>query len=142
MSFKNKGFINEKLLFHGTRETDPKQIYMGEVGFDCRFSSKGKWGQANYFAEDANFADKYAHVPSEGLKQLLVAKVLVGNSYFSIPDNTLRLPPILSTNTIVGNLLFSEFRYDTITGFSKGHSIYMTYDNCKSYPLYILSYFQ
>ena len=75
----------------------------------------GRWGQANYFAEDAKFADSYAYVPSEGLKQLIVAKVLIGNCYFSIPDNTLRLPPILSTNTVIGNLLFSEFRYDTIT---------------------------
>ena len=115
---------------------------MGEVGFDCRFSNKGRWGQVNYFAEDAKFADSYAYVPSEGLKQLIVAKFLIGNCYFSIPDNTLRLPPILSTNTVIGNLLFSEFRYDNITGFSKGSSIYVTYDSYKAYPLYILSYLQ
>ena len=90
----------------------------------------------NYFAEDAN---SYAYVPSEALKQLIVPKVLIGNCYFSIPDNTLRLPPILS---VIGNLLFSEFRYDNITGFSKGSSIYMTYDSYKAYPLYILSYLQ
>ena len=88
---------NKRLLFHQTTETD---LYIGEVGFDCRFSSKGRWEQVNYFAEDAKFADSYyANVQSEGLKQIMVTNVLIGNSYFSIPDNR---------NTVIGNMLFLE----------------------------------
>ena len=40
LSFKNSGTVNEKLLFRGTTQVDPKVIYMGEVGFDLRFSRK------------------------------------------------------------------------------------------------------
>ena len=95
MSFKNNGTINEKLLFHSTRETDPKLIFKGEVGFDMRFSKQGRWGFANYFAEDAEYSHQFAHETSGGMKQILLASVLTGNSYpCFIPDSRLRLPPI------------------------------------------------
>jgi len=41
------------MLWHGTRGTDPKMIYDGEVGFDMNFSNKGYWGIALYFAKNA-----------------------------------------------------------------------------------------
>lgn len=32
------------MLYHGTRATDPKQIYDSSEGFDLRFSNGGMWG--------------------------------------------------------------------------------------------------
>ena len=49
MAFKNNGVINEKLLFHGTSETNPELIFKGEVGFDVRFSKKRKMGFCQLF---------------------------------------------------------------------------------------------
>ncbi len=62
LSYKNDGIVNERILFHGTRQTSPDVIYMGEFGFDNRFCSKGSFGIASYFAQDAKYSDKYAHV--------------------------------------------------------------------------------
>ena len=46
---KNGGVVNEKKLIHGTRTTDPKEIYGTDKGFDVRFSAGGMWGRVNYF---------------------------------------------------------------------------------------------
>ena len=86
---KNSGTVNEKLHFHGTRNTNPKLIYCSEVGFDVRYSSKGRWGHAIYFFENVSYADKYAHITPSGDRQLLIANVLTGCSYSSVPDTTL-----------------------------------------------------
>lgn len=49
-----KNIINEMLLFHGSRSTNPKKIYSGkDVGFDMRLANEGLWGTAIYFAEKA-----------------------------------------------------------------------------------------
>ena len=49
-----------QLLWHGTRGTDPKLIYDGEVGFDIRFSAAGMWGIAIYFAKNASYSLGYS----------------------------------------------------------------------------------
>ena len=33
-----KGFINKKLLIHGTSKNDPKNIFISEIGFNLKFS--------------------------------------------------------------------------------------------------------
>ena len=38
------------MLWHGTRNTDPKAIYEGEQGFNINYASAGSWGNAIYFA--------------------------------------------------------------------------------------------
>lgn len=42
-----------KHLFHGTRATDPQQIYTTEDGFDIRFSNAGAYGTGIYFADNS-----------------------------------------------------------------------------------------
>ena len=49
------------MLYHGTRQTDPKFIYAGEEGFNMLYSSGGMWGQACYFAEKASYSNGYRH---------------------------------------------------------------------------------
>ena len=59
---KNK--LKEKLgkdptelqLFHGTRATNPVEIYKSEDGFDMRFSRQGSWGMGSYFAHKSKFS--------------------------------------------------------------------------------------
>ena len=50
----------QSYLYHGTSNTNPKQIYDGEEGFDMRFSNDGMWGQAIYFAAQASYSNDFA----------------------------------------------------------------------------------
>ena len=153
---KNSGQVNEKELFHGTRNNDPKQIYDSEEGFDMRFSASGMWGQANYFAVNASYSDSYAH---QGIcskvqrqtKQMFLAKVLTGITYECASDSKLRMPPekpsfVPATRasyvpaTGASNIQLSQVRYDTVSGKTNGSDVFMTYDNLKAYPAYLISY--
>jgi hypothetical protein len=61
---KNKGVLNEYLLFHGTRSTNPNKIWNGQndSGFDPRLGG-GYYGQGAYFAEELEYSyDGYAYV--------------------------------------------------------------------------------
>lgn len=85
-------------MFHGTRKTDPTEILKSDEGFDMRFSNAGMWGTGVYFADKASYSDIYASQdPNEAkydIKQMFIAKVLVGNMYQTEPDKTLKVPPI------------------------------------------------
>ena len=78
---KNSGVANELMLYHGTKENNPMAICKGEDGFDLRLSNKGSWGIALYFSESVCYADKFAHITSEGDREVLVASILVGEAY-------------------------------------------------------------
>ena len=124
MKRKNDGAINEKLLFHGTRETLPSTIYKDEEGFDMRFGNAGMWGIGNY-----------AHHSPDGTHQMFLAKVLTGRSIKLPSDKSLRMPPTVPETTVEGNP-----RYDTVNGETKGSQVYITYSNDKAYPFYLISY--
>ena len=132
---KNGGASNEKDLFHGTRSNMPKEIYDYEEGFDMRYSAQGMWGQANYFAVNASYSNKYAYT-NGARKELFLVKVLTGASYECDPDNSLRMPPKKCTS----GAQLGQSNYDTVTGITNGSRVYMTYDNQKAYPAYLITY--
>ena len=132
MMEKNKGVVNEKELFHGTRSTDPVRIYDSEDGFDMRFSGNGLYGQGSYFAENSSYSDIFSFSRPSGEKQMFLAKVLTGDSANISPDSSLRMPPVKQSS---GGL-----RYDSVTGISMQSRIYVIYNNDKSYPLYLITY--
>ena len=134
MKRKNEGLINEMLLFHGTRNTPPSDIYQHEEGFDMRFGRAGMWGNGNYFAVKASYSDKYAYCLSDGTQQVFLAKVLTGRSIDLDPNSSLRMPPIIKSG-VKGNM-----RYDTVTGHTHGSQVYIAYSNDKAYPFYLISY--
>lgn len=142
MHKKNDGKINELELFHGTRTNDPKLIYDNEIGFDMRYSNSGMWGLANYFAENASYSNSYAHRSYDGYSEMFFAKVLTGDSFDCRPDSSLRKPPFKPTGhgSTGGGLQFSQVQYDTVTGYTSGSQVYMTYDNEKAYPAYLIKY--
>ena len=140
-STKSKGMhednipCRERTLFHGTRHTDPKEIYEGDSSFDMRHGRNGMWGKGNYFAVNASLADGYAY-QVRGCKKLLLARVLTGLSYFSQPKNFLK-PPTLQS---VGSARGVQRRYNSVTGQLGGSTIYITYENDFAYPAYIITY--
>ena len=137
---KNRGVVNELELFHGCRRTDPLNISNSEEGFDVRHSRGGSWGFANYFAINASYSDKYAYCTPQGEREMLVAKVILGEIFDcgEKKDNTLRIPPVKGLQSAPLNLV--NVRYDSISGLSRNSRIYMTYDNNKAYPAYIIKY--
>ena len=133
MEKKNNGAHNEKDLFHGSSKTKPHNIYNSESGFDMRFSAEGMWGIANYFAVDASYSNSYVYSCSHQ-KQMFLAKVLTGDSFLSSPNKALRMPPLKRATAGV------QLEYDTVTGHTHGCEVYMTYDNHKAYPAYLITY--
>ena len=139
LKVKNNGMINELELFHGTRSNDPKVLYANEDGFDMRYSAQGMWGQANYFAVNASYSHNYAHTTPDGAREMFLVKVLTGDSFNSPPNKSLRKPPMKALGAS-GEVSFSQVQYDTVTGVTNGSQVYMTYDNDKAYPAYLIKY--
>ena len=134
---KNGGEVNEKELFHGTRDTLPEKIYRSEQGFDFRYSAMGSWGSGTYFAVNASYSHNYAFKKREGGKvvfQMLLAYVLTGMSYCSPPDPSLRRPPVRQSGP------FEDQLYDSVQGNTGNTDVYVVYDHEKAYPAYILTY--
>jgi hypothetical protein len=140
MSERNGGDaqVNRKLLFHGTRGTDPGTIIISPKGIDFRYSRRDYqllWGTGAYFAVNASYSDNYCYVDQQlQVKQLLLVEVLTGNScsYGTRNDPSLTKPPPLTQ----GN----PFLYDTVNGFTNGSCVYVVYDHDKAYPAYLISY--
>ena len=66
MTEKNNGIKPiEQYLFHGTSKTAPEMIYAQDEGFDVRFSSKGLWGEAIYFAKNASYSNCYSYLGAD-----------------------------------------------------------------------------
>ena len=150
MAEKNgKDGVNEKELFHGTRSHDPGLIYDSEEGFDMRYSDRGLWGQANYFAENAGYSHHYAHTTAAG-RQMFLVKVLTGESASIPQDRNLRMPPDRKPSSVsfissflgasANEVQFGTMKYDSVCGVTGGSTVYMTYDNLKAYPAYLITY--
>ena len=126
--------VNEKELFHGTRSNHPREIYESDKGFDFRFGSENSlWGQGTYFAVKASYSDRsYAYRPSGGQKQLILAKVVTGESIFMKQTEKLKVPPLKPGGKVE--------RYDTVRANTGGSEIYVVYDHEKAYPAYLITY--
>ena len=57
-----------RLLYHGTRHTDPKLIVTGEAGLDMRYAhGGGAYGSGVYFADNAAYSQTYAYGNGAGV---------------------------------------------------------------------------
>ena len=137
---KDPLMVNEKELFHGTRSNPAETISSSEEGFDMRFSREGMWGQANYFAVKAKYSDTYSyHDNDKQTNEMILAKVLTGDSYSCSPDSSLRMPP-LKKQEGAGAGKLQQVRYDSVNGVTHGSQIFMTYANDFAYPAFIITY--
>eukprot|EP01022_Parablepharisma_sp_SALTPOND_P027110 TRINITY_DN6578_c0_g1_i1.p1 TRINITY_DN6578_c0_g1~~TRINITY_DN6578_c0_g1_i1.p1 ORF type:complete len:1139 (+),score=43.24 TRINITY_DN6578_c0_g1_i1:93-3419(+) len=120
------------LLFHGTSTNHPSEIFKGkEEGFDMRFSKAGYWGIGIYFAVNAKYSHNYAYACGGGKQQMLLANVLIGESYISDKNKKIRIPPV--------NPNRKGERYDSVR--SKEGGIYVLYKNSRAYPQYLITYY-
>jgi len=126
-----KGNNDSKLLFHGTRQTEPSLIYAGkEEGFDMRFAKEGYFGIGIYFHEKASYSHNYSFISKSKTRTMLIADVLTGESFLSANNQTLRLPPFKDEN--------NKIRYDSVK--ADYDEIYVLYNNMRAYPKYLIEY--
>lgn len=50
-----------RLLFHGSNQTKPSQIYASDYGLDMRFANAGMYGTGIYFANSSHYSRSYEH---------------------------------------------------------------------------------
>lgn len=93
------------------------------------------WGTGTYFAVNASYSDAYAYSTGKE-KQILLAKVLTGETYRCQPDGSLNKPPLKTDSTGT----FTDERYDSVSGNTNGSEIYVIYDHEKAYPAYLVTY--
>ena len=132
MHVKNKGMVNEKRLFHGSRNVSPHKIYESEHGFDFRYGGQGMWGKGAYFAVNASYsANSYEFRTSHG-QQIFMAFVLTGDSKTMPSKPSLVTPPSKEDGS--GGL------YDSVNGTTGSSQVYIVYDHDKCYPAYLITY--
>ena len=127
----------ERSVWHGTRGTDPKDIYSDKQdGFMMQRASEGMWGKGNYFAKEFAYSDRanggYAHDNLNGTKTLLFVKLLVGKAVEMEPKRSLAYPPDRTDG--------SELRYNSVTGKTVNSQVYIVYENKRAYPEYLVQY--
>jgi hypothetical protein len=127
---EKKGTFKSLQLFHGTKTTDPKEIYSGkEEGFDMRFSNEGLWGRGIYFHQRARYSHDY-RFRNIHVSLMLSADVLVGEYVELYQDSCLRFPPFKDQT--------KKIRYDSVKSNSDG--IHIVYNNMRAYPSYLIEY--
>ena len=48
-----------RLLFHGTKDTNPELIFSGEYSLDSRLAKNGLYGKGIYFADNSYYSTKF-----------------------------------------------------------------------------------
>ena len=93
------------------------------------------WGKGNYLAVNASYSDSYAYRSKTGLKKMLVAWVLTGVSYHCASQRYTK-PPLRGTQGRGG----IQRRYDSVSGVTGGSKVFITYENNRAYPAYLITY--
>jgi hypothetical protein len=132
-----KGYTEEKWLFHGSRYTEPKKIYM--KGFDICFANQGRYGYGIYFAKWAIYSYQQFAYFYCGKNYIFLCKVLTGESYFSSKPYAFTKPPMVNEE--------KNIFYDSVTNLDPKETkikdlnhMYIVYENDKAYPFYIIEY--
>lgn len=115
-------------MFHGSTEDSLKKIC--RFGFNRSFCGKNgvAYGKGVYFAANSQYSNTYAIATSSGLKCMIRALVLVGES--CVGNSSMNTPPEKQTGTGV--------LYDSTCDGSG--SIYVCYHDNQCYPEYLIYY--
>ena len=109
-----------KILFNGSRRTNPMDILKSDTGLDVRFSNKGFYGKGIYFADNSNYSKYFAYSDKQSSTySMFFCFVIVGNSVLLERNKDLNAPPLKP---------FSD-RYDSVRNIDSSH--YVIYDTNK-----------
>jgi len=115
--------VNEQLLWHGTRQTNPNVII--HSGLDFRYSGQGMWGRATYFATKASYSQGYCFNSSSGVGQMFFVRVILGRVEERASDT---------------NIKCETEGYDSIQGVTSNTQVHMVYHVERSYPEYLVTF--
>jgi len=129
---KKKGTESEKMLFYGSKENDPTNIYneiRNDDGFEIKNATDGDYGYALYFFEKAKHAHNFRY-EKNNKNYIFLANVLIGASIkMDIGNNLVKMPPFINK--------LENIRYDSI---KSADGKYMIYNNSRAYPSYLIEY--
>jgi len=115
--------VNEQLLYHGTKPALLTAIARG--GFDWRLSGATTgtlYGKGSYFSKTSRYAHDYAKPARDGIRNMFVARVLIGRSV--VGTATMRKPD--PKDSAVDHLI--------------DPSIFVVFHLSQAYPAYLIKY--
>jgi O-acetyl-ADP-ribose deacetylase (regulator of RNase III) len=137
---RNGGDANVQLLKHGTRATDPEQVWSSGTttntyGFDHRFSYMSGYGQmygkGNYFAEDTAYSHGYRYKLPGGEGQMFLASVAMGRVEQKAAPYCAEYSKIMNPGA----------GFQSVRGIINGSQYgIITYELHQTYPAYLITY--
>ena len=122
------GTVNERFLFHGTSSTSINSI--AHNGFDVGFARHGVYGCGSYFAKNASYSHDYTREDCQGNRHMYLSRVLVGIPTGGTSSTT--VPPFRPDG--------SGLRFDSVVNNVNSPTIYVVFENDRSYPAYLITY--
>uniref|UniRef100_A0A1B8XXK3 Poly [ADP-ribose] polymerase n=1 Tax=Xenopus tropicalis TaxID=8364 RepID=A0A1B8XXK3_XENTR len=130
---KNKQWVNEKQLFHGTQELTIKSI--NQNGFNRSYAgmNAASFGKGTYFAVDAAYSanDTYSKPGPNGQKYMYLARVLTGLS--CLGNKAMISPPSRSASDPTD-------LYDSATNNPAAPNMFVIFNDVQAYPEYLISF--
>lgn len=132
-------------LFHGTRNTNPEEIYRDkEESFNINYSSDNNLlGKGIYFAEKSEYSNNYRYIEAtkgtifgigaSSTHSMFLCEVLVGESE-KCPGHNGQIK-----DTSLKNLQ-EKIKYESMTDFLNNSNIFVVYKSRRAYPLYLIKY--
>eukprot|EP01084_Bolivina_argentea_P118133 209664_1 len=113
--------LNERYLWHGT-STDAVQNICS-TGFLRDYGETMRYGNGVYFAKNAAFSTEYTKPDSNGLRQMILARVLLGESCQG--QESYNVPPLKPNSNVPFESMVDELNGDAeIFVISKDYQVY------------------
>ena len=122
--------INERFLFHGTRQ-DKTMSFVMQEGFRKEFNNTAAYGKGTYFARDASYSINYSPKDIiDGYKYILLCKVIIGDC---------------TIGTRTQNKIAKKYdgtEYDSMVDILNNPSIYVIWRDYHAIPKYLIKFKQ
>jgi len=127
---------NEFYLWHGTTPAAAEAITTGDFRIDLAGSHAGTmYGRGIYFAEACSKSDEYTRETSDGLRPLLLCRVLCGRVLYNDEHHP-------TVSKLVSSCTSGE--YDCVLGdrekIRNTYREFIVFDNDQAYPEFIVWY--
>ncbi|MHB1909885.1 MAG: poly(ADP-ribose) polymerase family protein [Nitrososphaerales archaeon] len=123
MILAQRGQVQERLLFHGTKEQNINLIAAG--GFQAGKNKVSAYGMGTYFAKHANYSINYAQPGKDEVSYMFLCRVAIGACAIGYPNQE------LDTNII-----------DNTVDSSRNPTIFVTPYDSGALPKFIIGFYR
>jgi len=126
--------VNECLAFHGTSLDTVDDI--ASQGFDERCArDSGLYGQGMYFAEEACKSNQYCDEDDEGVRCIIISRILLGTPFFATePMRNIRRPPLNPSTSRPYDSVIANPGIQNGTPNPQLHREFVLFDRTQAYP--------